>query len=83
MAAPSTMPVARSRLRTRWTPMHLHRPRAEHATPDEAGERGEPEVAGAGPAGGRHVGQAWPANDWLRMTVKTPTTAETTAVTAR
>ncbi len=82
MAAPSTMPVATSRLRARSTPIISMAPPpmtppAMNPVSGLSPKRKAPEP----PVVATSV-NAWPAKDWLRTTVKTPTTAETTAVSA-
>ena len=59
----------------------IHGPATDHPAADEADERAEAEVEGTRPPVVARSVSAWPANDWLRTTVKTPTMAEQTAVT--
>ncbi len=82
VAKPSTMPVAISRPRRRCTPTSSMAPAPSTPAPRKP-TRGlrlkkkapEPPVVATSV-------RAWPAKDWPRITVKTPTMADTTALTA-
>ena len=73
--------MARSRLRTLWTPIRSIAP-APMTPPPRNPTRGlKPRKNAPEPPVVATSVSAWPAKDWLRTTVKTPTTAETIAVT--
>ena len=81
VAAPSTMPVATSRPRTRCTPMAsmLSAPRMPPARKPVRGL--SPSSNAPEPPAVETSARECPAKDWPRMTVKIPTAAETTATT--
>ena len=81
MAAPSTMPVARSRPRTRRTPIMSITPAPTMPRPTKPSNGLSPISSAPEPPAAETSPSAWPAKDWPRMTVKTPTTADTTATT--
>ena len=82
MAAPSTMPVARSRPRSRWTPIMSITPAPAMPAPTKPGRGVSPSSSAPEPPAAETSPSACPAKDWPRMTVNTPVTADTTATIA-
>ena len=81
MAAPSTMPVARSLPRTRRTPIMSMTPPPTIPRPTNPSSGFSPISSAPEPPAAETSLSACPPKDWPRMTVNTPTTAETTATT--
>ena len=82
MAAPSTIPVARSRPRTRRTPIMSITPAPMMPSPTNPTTGLSPMSSAPEPPAAETSPSAWPPKDWPRMTVNTPTTADTTATAA-
>src|SRR6516164_9777082 len=81
MAAPSTTPVARSRPRSRCTPIRSIVPAPAMPRPTKPATGVSPISSAPDPPAAETSPSACPAKDWPRMTVNTPTTAATTATT--
>ncbi len=80
--APSTMPVARSRPRTRRMPIRSMTTAPTTPAPTKPSTGLAPTRRAPEPPAVDTSVRAWPPNDWPRSTVNTPTTADTTATTA-